>query len=286
MILKYILSLSAILFFINIGIGQNRYDIRLEDVNTGSVNELCYMVQMRSAETYGWNMAGQNYRLYYDSERLEFNETKSNSMLPVDRYTELMLKENLTGFNALGVGELPYSGDLGLLNFSMDLKDPAQEGVDLEPDDNWINTAFICFDVSAGATPEDPVIHWAREELTANYATAYVEVTEWVEANKTIPAIGNEFYDEMSLTGILDDFFQDIKIYPNPVSDNLFIEWDNIENLDIEIWDEQGKRLSVGALPVSGNKYKINMQALPAAPYAVLLKYGDHRYFEQIVKMR
>ena len=77
---------------------------------------------------------------------------------------------------------------LGFLNYSIDLMNLASGGINLTGDGEWVNTTLICFEL-ADETIADPNaclnLIWARSGLTDAYATAFVEVSEWIGQNAT-----------------------------------------------------------------------------------------------------
>ena len=86
----------------------------------------------------------------------------------------------------------------------MDLNNPSTGGTALPADGSWLTTSQLCF------TLEDSLLDnpstcleaiWARDTLTAAYATSFVEVSEWVMADSTQMAEGVLYDDLDSLDG-------------------------------------------------------------------------------------
>jgi hypothetical protein len=182
-------------------LSQN-YDIRF---NRSSVNcstgQVCYDVQLRPNGAGSFNLAGQNYRIFYNSALAGY--VSGVSTLP-GQYQGFTLVQDLQDVNADAVnGPLTFEATLGFLNYAMDLNDTQNGGIVL-PANQWTTTSTLCFVV-------EPVVFsdpntclefvWAREGLTDNYATAFVEVSRWVSANITTNSIGILYDDLNSLDG-------------------------------------------------------------------------------------
>ena len=173
---------------------QNNFDIRFElDTVNCSTQTVCYNVALRPSST-SFGLAGQNYRIYYDASDLSF--TGGTSLL-TNAYTPFSLVQNIE-VNATGTGSLPFEATLGFLNFGMDLNDVILGGISL-PTNTWTPTANLCFDVlfnpiGDANTCADMV--WARDVVTSDYASAFVEVSEWVAPNITVAAAGL-IYDDL-----------------------------------------------------------------------------------------
>jgi len=162
------------------------------DCNT---NTVCYDVQLRSTDGNTINLGGQNYRLYYNSSLAAYQS--GTSILP-NQYTNFQLEQDIQDVNANGTGNIPFESTLGFLNYSMDLNDVQNGGIDLPSDGSWITTSVLCFDV-AEAVFADPTkcfdALWGRLGVTDEYATSFVEVAEWIGSNQTIETLGSQHID-------------------------------------------------------------------------------------------
>jgi len=119
---------------------QNHYDIRLNPIESNNTKTVCYNIQLASADRVDLNLAGQNYRIYYDSEFFRFNWEKSGSLLPKEKYTPLIIKDNYMEIDASGKGTLSFENHLGFLNVGLDLADTQNGGVVLTQSGEWLNT--------------------------------------------------------------------------------------------------------------------------------------------------
>ena len=121
--LKVICKLyPLLLLFPSMLLAQTTFDIRLAEVNNNRTDEICYQVSLASSTATSWNLASQNYRLYYDTEVLAFKEGTS---LLGDDFQDFTLVQAKEEVDAGGVeGCLHYAYSLGFLNYSLDLLGP------------------------------------------------------------------------------------------------------------------------------------------------------------------
>ncbi len=180
---------------------QQTYDIRFkfESIDCEK-KEVCYFVQLRSANGAPWKLAGQNYRVFYDASKAKYKVGSGTAQLPPDDYSPFTLTTNVPGTDASAFnGLLPFDATLGFLNYSIDLMDLASGGISFNADGEWVNTTLLCFDLEDETinTPEACLnLVWARPGLTDSYATAFVEVSEWTGQNATENAEVN-IYDDL-----------------------------------------------------------------------------------------
>ncbi|WP_297925446.1 hypothetical protein, partial [uncultured Agitococcus sp.] len=74
-------------------------------------DENCFNISVENTSSNDVNLAGQNYRLYYDAGNAKFIEKSLISYLPKG-YTPIEIVQNLVG-NASGYGMLPFENSLG-----------------------------------------------------------------------------------------------------------------------------------------------------------------------------
>ncbi|MFK7980562.1 MAG: hypothetical protein AB8G86_11310 [Saprospiraceae bacterium] len=174
---------------------QVKYDIRLVQSSIEVEDaKACFEVQLKSATSESWELAGQNYRLFYDTDKASFLTGKS---LLGDKYQPFNLVQEVQNVDASTVdGPLNYEADLGFLNYAIDLRDVTSPATIVPSDDTWLSTAEICFsvnDLTDSLTNFE--ITWARNEHTNNYATSFVEISVKTGANELTSTVGNSFYD-------------------------------------------------------------------------------------------
>jgi hypothetical protein len=197
--MKY-LVINFLLMWCPIVLISQNYDIKyqLTSVNC-ETRQVCYDVQLRSNGSSNFNLAGQNYRIYYNSNLASY--TSGVSLLPI-AYGDFVLVQNVQGANADAVnGPLTFESTLGFLNYAIDLNDTQNGGLVLTSNE-WTSTSHLCFDVSESVfsdTTSCLELIWARKGLTDVYATAFVEASRWVSTNNTTNANGI-LYDDLDAT--------------------------------------------------------------------------------------
>ena len=225
---------------------QNQFDLRFQ-LNTVDCAQAtaCFDVQIRSANGQNWGLAGQNYRIYYDGNLASFQAGSSQLS---NQYEAFMLVQNEQGINASTTNStLSFENNLSFLNYQIDLANPETGGVNLLADGTWLTTSQLCFAVDA-AVINDPntclEAIWAKEGLTQEYATAFVEIAEWAGFCETVPAIGAAYDNLESGDGDAACFNLSCPIINPPVADNA--------SYDI--------RLQAGALDCSNNTICYDVQ--------------------------
>jgi len=97
----------------------------------------------------------------------------------------------------------------------MDLLDPTMNNIKLPADGSWLTTSQLCF-VLEDSLLDNPSTCleaiWARDTLTAAYATSFVEISEWSTPNNTVMANG-VFYDDLDASDKSASCFDSICIY-------------------------------------------------------------------------
>lgn len=268
---------TSLLLVISLGLNaQNHYNIRLEAIGNATNGMLCYGVQLASADGKDFNLAGQNYRLYYDTQNLQFNEAQSRTLLPTEKYTDAVIKDNLANIDASGAGLLDFDTHLGFLNLGNDLKDEQNGGIILPASGAWISTTNLCFEVlqanNENINAADYNIRWAREALTKSYASAYVEIAEWTAPFETIQAEAAIYFDKALSTSLTERIAgHQPEIYPNPTNDLLNINFGGKESLKIQVYNMQGQLLLQDNYPANTANYQIKLGALATGIYQLRL---------------
>ena len=198
--MKTFSAIALVLFSINVYAIQ-QFDIRMVlDGIDCDTRQACYMVQLRSSDGQAWNLGGQNYRLFYDASMGSYIAGSAESQLNVSQYSNVLVTNANPGVDAssFGNGILPFDMTLGFLNYQIDLMNLSNGGVDLPANGDWVTTTMLCFTI-AQTVLDDPSqcfsVVWARMGLTDSYATAFVEVSQWVSTNSTTDAIANDYDD-------------------------------------------------------------------------------------------
>lgn len=179
----------SFLMIASLGFAQNQWDIRF---NLSSVDcdasQACYDVQVRSSNGATWNLAGQNYRIYYDNSAA--NYVSGTSTLPAD-YGPYTVVQDIGPVDATSNSTaLGFESTLGFLNYTMDLSNVATGGIDLTS--TWSTTTNLCFDIDPSVIDDAAScieLVWGRDGLTNSLATAFVEISSWDAPNSTSAAV-------------------------------------------------------------------------------------------------
>lgn len=124
------------------------YNIRMVLDSVDCTNDrFCYEVQLSSASGLPVNLAGQNYRLYYDGSKMSY--FSGTSLLPIPTYTDYTLSQNIENQDASATnGALSFEANLSFLNYTMDLNDLIAGGVILPANGSWVGTSQLCFNAA------------------------------------------------------------------------------------------------------------------------------------------
>ncbi len=174
---------------------QGAYDVRLhKQPETTDTSVACFNIQISSANEESWELAGQNYRLFYDASIATF---KSGQSLLGEKYQAFKLVQDIQDIDASEVnGNLVFEKNIGFLNFGIDLIDPTEMGEIVPEKEKWLSTAKICFEgIDLNNKLEKFDIVWARNGMTDAYATSFVEISARTTNNQLFPMSGNEYYD-------------------------------------------------------------------------------------------
>lgn len=289
---KYIYLLLIVLFCFNSTTtsAQHHYNVRLIENPSTGIGEICYYLQLASADGVDLNLAGQNYRMYYDASKLQYNINESSSLLPNQLYTKLVVKDNIIDIDATGSGPLPFDNHLSFLNIGNDLKDEGIGGIVLPASGDWMNTANVCFtkieNENSIELTKDYSIYWARPELTESYATAYVQVAEWIEPDVTKPAKAANYIDQELSTSIEENFGnQSLKVYPSPARDRIFINSNTTKKLSIQLFTMTGQLVVEDTYPPNQHQHAISVKHLAAGVYQLRLNGGQQQILKKIEKI-
>src|SRR5690554_449813 len=107
---------TTVLFLVSLCVSAQDYDIRFSRSSVDcETQQVCFDVQLKINGSGPFNLAGQNYRIYYNSALATYSS--GSSLLPFPRYTHYTLVQDVSGSNASGTGSLPFESNLGFLNY-------------------------------------------------------------------------------------------------------------------------------------------------------------------------
>ena len=201
------------------------HDVELRFAENRVEGDLLFIDIDIRASNYDFNLASHNIRAYYDHASLELVDV--TSQLPETKFGSPNIDQMFTDEYDVDLGVLSFEDHMGFINMSVLLNDAKNGGVDISTEWTTIHTAtFKIIDDSKKAH-----IVWANEHKTAEYATAFVEVAEWLSSDKIV---AKDVFDlvnyesEINKSAVAEANFE-IKIGPNPMSSVANIYQDNEE---------------------------------------------------------
>lgn len=251
-----------------------------KDQRSDISNQECYKIQLKNKSSKAVGLAGQNYRLYYNSDAVILDESNIQNYLPKS-YTAMNLVQHVYDVNATGFGVLPFESHLGFINLATDYKlssgMPAMIGTG-----ETVDIAKMCFNITDAS--KDGELIWAREDLTQTYATAFVEIAS-VQGNR----LKKMYIDDLVVTGTRALIWQkesvaNLDFFPNPFKDQLEIKFNYAltDNAELEVLDIFGRLLQSKELNIGEDRAIIKGDDLPAGALVIKIKQqnGDIATFK------
>ncbi len=178
--------------------------------------EMSISIEIKTTEAM--TLADQYYRFYFDSETMSLKEANNAELLSTNQYYNVQVIEAVEGYNASQVGTLSYDDNLGFVNLYIELADLLNGGVSIRPADGWLAVATLTFDVKDNTQSNKAT--WARENVTADYASAFTMVSEWVQPNEVVTLENVNFTDLDALYSFTRSTEAiSITVGPNPTAD-------------------------------------------------------------------
>jgi hypothetical protein len=187
--------------------------------------------------------------------------------LSPESYGDLEIIEIVEGAN-VGTGQLSFDQNLGFINFRIDLMDNENGGIEISEQSGWVKLAVLKFDLLK-ISPNSRLV-WGRPEVTNQYATAFVELTEWVAPYETSALNIMDYQDgDLSFTGIQAPL--QVKVGPNPTSNFLKIDFatERYGDLQLVLTDVSGTTWINEIIPNGSNTTQIDISGLSSAIYMV-----------------
>ena len=204
MMMKTIQTLMAIACLLSSSVifsqEERQFDVSFSiDTIDCSSRQICYNTLVRTGDGSSWNLAGQNYRIFYDASMASYIDGSAERILDPSQYSDILLTADFQNVDASAFpGDLPFKATLGFLNYSVDLMNLTNGGIDLPANADYVPTTKLCFDVTQEVIDNGSEclgLVWAQMGKTDGIATAFVEISEWVQPNVTTPAVGRIFDD-------------------------------------------------------------------------------------------
>lgn len=240
-------------------ISQNMVELRLNDISHQN-NVHCYDIELRSDHSGKLDLAGQNYRLFYNSEQLILIEHTITSRLSTEAYTSMDV-------------QLQNRNGQGFASLSFDATDRNNSTLQLNGDGKWESIGGLCFQ---SLRPEDSQIIWA-DELTKDLATASITLSEWTSSSLQSPLNVRAYNTFITHSSNLNAGKTPIvKIYPNPVTDYLQIQLASENtNHTVALKDMLGRILQVKRVSSGIQNTTLDMTRLPIGSYTLDVSEND-----------
>ena len=254
---RFATTVLVVLFAIVSTYATSIVDVRLSQQSYDKSQEALYVnIEVRVDNADQLILAGQNYRIYYPTETLSLNQEGSKSQLSPKKYSNIKWASVLEHVSAQGEGLIDFDEDLGFANFSVELLDNQKGGEKLSDADGWMTIATLKFDVIDSF--EEVSMLWGRESLSADYATAFVQIAEWKAPLVTSEVEIDEYIDfNLSINAFsIDGTAYELNIGPNPTADFVELRTDQAlaANAQVIIRDMSGKLLRTEQL-LKGSSY-------------------------------
>lgn len=173
LMLRSMSLLISILLISGLVQAQSSLEITLSESKKLEKEQMeCIHLMVRSSTDDQLQLSSQNYRMYYNSDNLSLDDVNIKMMLPEDKY-QMKLVQHVPGVDATGIGNLEFENNLGFINISVVHSNIALPGVAINKQN--LPIAEMCFKVKNWGQPKSVIL--AREDLTAAYGRAYIEIS-------------------------------------------------------------------------------------------------------------
>lgn len=228
-------------------VGRSQVSVTFSEIEKESVKGIrCYNIVLEAQGSNPILLAGQNYRLYYNSDGVLMQENSIKSFLPANSYLPLKLVQHYFDMDASGFGVLPYENNLGFINIATDYNLTSSEPIVLKKGAPF-NVAEICFDVKDGVSPQ---MTWAQDHLTHTYATAFVELAKLEDKILRPAPISSFNIVTKNITNTQVANVLDASVFPNPFSDKLTLQFNEPlpGDANVKVHDVFGNLVKVFAI--------------------------------------
>lgn len=272
-----IVALLCSFAFSTMALAEASVEVRLSHNSIVKDQMALYVdVEIRAADRMV--LAGQNYRVYYPSDIVSVNSKGSSSNLSPNLYSPLKFSNVLEHIKSRDRGNIEFDQDLGFINFYVDLLDLKNGGEVISNKDGWVKLATLKFDLKEEL--ESLEMLWGREELSENYATAFVQIAEWQENMSTRDVkIDNHIDYKYFADASVEESVIDISVGPNPTEDFVNIKFDRMieGTLVANIQDISGKHVKNVELLGGSKSHTIDVSELLPSSYLITLSTKSNR---------
>lgn len=269
----FLTTVLTYLMFISGVQANNAIDIRFSTPIIDQNTQTAYVnIQLKSSDD-ALVLAGQNYRIFYNTDVLTLNEELSDTKLPQGKYTDIIFTNTVENVKASGFGALDFEDNMGFSNFSIDLLDQVDGGVTIDSGDEWTTVATLNFNIADDI--DDMQLVWGRQDRSEEYATAFVEMAEWISPKKIVSLDINEYHDlDFTYEGAEELNIMTFEFGPNPTAEFVNVSFgqaltSNAELRFINMKGQVSKRVDLDA---GATSTQIFMTDVPAGNYIIEVK--------------
>jgi len=271
--MKNLITLILALLVSGVAFG---HDVELRFTENRVEGDLLFIDIDIKATDYDLNLASHSIRAYYDHAALELVDI--TSQLPEAKYSSPAIEQMFTDGHNVELGILPFEDHMGFINMSVQLDDSNQGGVDISTEWTTVHTAtFKIIDDSRKGH-----IVWANEAKTSEFATAFVEVAEWVNADEIIAKRAFDLvnFEEDINTAVQEEVAFEVKIGPNPTSSVANI-YQDVDGALLSVINMSGSTVIEQSLQQGTTT--VNVEGLSSGSYIFLVSQGAESHAEQVM---
>lgn len=166
----------------SVAVVMERTEINIED------EKVCFELKIINLSNQNIVLAGQNYRLLYNSSEILIDLANTMSLLPTPTYTDLTIVSTVENVDASHImGPLAFESTMGFFNFFIDLNDFLNGGITI-PAGGEVSVAKICFDI---ISLDDIIcldIIITEDGETNLYLPVFTSISLWENSSQQITA--------------------------------------------------------------------------------------------------
>ncbi len=250
------------------------HDVELRFTNNTVIGDKLYIdVEMR-ASSYEFSLADHNIRAYYDNTQMRLNAVEANRP---DLYSTPKYNEVSTNGQEIDINRLPFDDHMTFVNLSVLLNDKNQAGEHITTE--W--TALYTMEFELVNESNDIHLAWAMEGVTDAYATAFVQVSEWLGPNKiqskNVFDLVN-WKETVEKKNILQETVE-VSITPNPASEYLKIAHD-FDYAQYTLIDMSGSIVLSGRV---ADGERIAVSDMASGSYVLMVEHAGYAHTEQVI---
>lgn len=214
-------KINLVICYLIIGsalMAQKPIDLKLT-LKSVQARQSCYDISVKTGSSDPIKLAGQNYRIFYDADNLNFLKSATQSALDPRSYSAPMINDT-------------DQNGIGLLSISIDGHKLTDETITLIDEDQWMKTMSICFGHESNLRLHPT---WADNERTSHLATAEVAISEWLDKDhhNVLDVLIHEDFENNQVVSYEDQEGLVLKVYPNPFTEYINIDIQNEKQASI-----------------------------------------------------